>query len=434
MSIAIISDTHFGDPKCVLIKYNDAGKPVLGSRYEEFKEAAGTDNKYLILLGDIFDFSITSYEDAYEVAKVFFLKIKEDKIADEIIFVPGNHDTDLWHTVEHQVNTINKIAAGKPPKPFRMSVPAILDYRAGTKEPDFTLAGVTAKTKKDAPKYAGLFLDNITAKKENGNIVGTTKFNFAYPNVYLVTDEDSVLITHGHYLETYWAIGAELPLKVAPGDLGDLIEDGAMDLRDMVALNFPLSQLACSGIGQADRLTDLIRKLQRAVKDNKTKIVKPYLDNLDNAVDDLTRFPWYERYKEWITDAISNHLKKKALETVKDYNQTRFNKDFMNKPEVRKRFNNFYNASAREIDRLNSNPKYNYNIPPPLKVIFGHTHEPTPWGDPDAPPSDPLPAAGKKRVTLYNTGGWLTKGDGSFCGAEVITYRKDKGFKSASIR
>ncbi len=104
MRIAIISDTHFGDPMCTLVDSQGELRP--GPKYEDFKNAAGKDNDYLILLGDVLDFSIAKYQDAYKTAKFFFLQIQEDKIAREIIFVPGNHDSDLWHTVEYQVNVI----------------------------------------------------------------------------------------------------------------------------------------------------------------------------------------------------------------------------------------------------------------------------------------------------------------------------------------
>ena len=88
MRIAIVSDTHFGDPMSTLVVFGKNGKPVIGPKYKAFKQAAGNDNDYLVLLGDILDFSIASYEEVYESAKVFFLQIQTDQIAKEIIYVP----------------------------------------------------------------------------------------------------------------------------------------------------------------------------------------------------------------------------------------------------------------------------------------------------------------------------------------------------------
>ena len=92
MRLAIVSDTHFGDPMCTLVTPNNTSKIDPGTKYEDFKKAASTKNDYLILIGDIFDFSITSYQEAYEYAKIFFLQIQKDNIAKEIILVPGNHE------------------------------------------------------------------------------------------------------------------------------------------------------------------------------------------------------------------------------------------------------------------------------------------------------------------------------------------------------
>ncbi|NTU42472.1 MAG: hypothetical protein HGA78_05375, partial [Nitrospirales bacterium] len=114
MRFALISDTHFGDPMGTLIK----GDRSLGDRYSAFRDAAGHDNDYLILLGDILDFSISSYKDTYEAAKVFFLQVQKDNIAREMIYLPGNHDADLWHTVEHQVNIIYQLENERSPIPF----------------------------------------------------------------------------------------------------------------------------------------------------------------------------------------------------------------------------------------------------------------------------------------------------------------------------
>ena len=62
MRIAILSDTHFGDPMCTLVDH-ESMKP--GSRYGKFKDAVGTDNDFLVIVGDILDFSITDYRTAH---------------------------------------------------------------------------------------------------------------------------------------------------------------------------------------------------------------------------------------------------------------------------------------------------------------------------------------------------------------------------------
>jgi UDP-2,3-diacylglucosamine pyrophosphatase LpxH len=433
MRIAIVSDTHFGDPMCTLVTRNNTNKIVPGTKYEDFKKAAGRNNDFLILVGDIFDFSISSYQEAYEHAKIFFFQIQRDQIAKEIILVPGNHDADLWHIVEHETNIINQIRNGQMPRPFRLSLPGFLDDRKGSPSRGFTLPGVRAKPGQKGPKYAGLYLDNITVTIQNEKKVGKpTLFNFCYPNIYMVTDNESVLITHGHYFETYWALTSEWAMKLAPEDVkvGE-----ALDLHELVGINFPLSQLACSGVGQAGPLTKVVRQLQRDVKDRDLKRVKKYLDRLKHEIDKMTRFPWSKQYLKWLTGVISDRMKKMVQKSITNKGETRYDEEFIHTKEVQERFMNFYSSSLLEIGELNM--EYGYDIPPPRYVIFGHTHQPIPWKDPKAPKAKVLLDAGVKSTTLFNTGGWLhKKGDDllEFVGAEVFTYSTQKGFKSVSIR
>ena len=82
MRLAIISDTHFGDNNCTLVKNDTKGQRIVkGPKYNEFRDATGIGNDYLVLAGDIFDFSIASYEKSYAYARNFFKLIRDDNIA-----------------------------------------------------------------------------------------------------------------------------------------------------------------------------------------------------------------------------------------------------------------------------------------------------------------------------------------------------------------
>jgi hypothetical protein len=99
------------------------------------------------------------------------------------------------------------------------------------------------------------------------------------------------------------------------------------------------------------------------------------------------------------------------------------------------RFMNFYNASLFEIDNLNR--QYGYAVPNPRFVIFGHTHQPIPWGDPNAPKTSTGTGNGGNMVRLFNTGGWLMKKEDNvekFVGAEVFAYTTKDGFRSVRIQ
>ena len=425
MKLAIISDTHFGDETGTLVAH-DNGRYRRSAKYQKFAEAAGQDNDFIVLLGDILDFSIRDYAAVYNEARAFFQFLQQDKIARAVIYVPGNHDYGMWNTVEHQVRIIYPISSGQPARSFRWSAPGLVEDRTarGDKRGFYLPNVIKGAIDPETEPHVKMFLNSLTRNEDGSG--EDTRFYFAYPNLYIVTDRETVLVTHGHYLETFWTLAGEWVMKIAQEDLqiGD-----AFDLWEMVALNQPLCQLACTGIGQAGPLTLLVQKIQQQVKHGEVRNAQKYLDRLDNELDRLLDYKFLDP-REWLSDTCLNNLKKQALEQLKDYKDTRYSEEFIHKKEVLDRFRNFYNAGRVEIDTLNET--YGLNIPAPRKVIFGHTHCPIPWNSPKALKA----AVSDGHVTLYNTGGWLMKknGDGAeFCGAEVFTYDSKGGFGSKSI-
>jgi UDP-2,3-diacylglucosamine pyrophosphatase LpxH len=426
MRIAIISDLHLGDTLSVMaFRDQTTGNIQLGSKYNEFKEKVkekfnGAKLDHLVILGDIFDFTVADYSEAYAIGKFFFEKLKKDGIAKEIIFVPGNHDFEIWHTVEFQVNVTNRVEKGKFPTPFRMSVPGIIDDREGEPTKGFTLHGVTARKEKDECKYGGLFLDNLTNPP--------TCFNFVYPNLYLVTKDETVLITHGHYLEMFWSVVGKWGLKIINGDL-DIKDQKLLDLKEMVGMNFPLNQLGSSGLGQAGPLTNVFQKLRHELNEYDVTRVDKYLTRLE---DELRRL---KIIKGCLQRLVFKYAKKKVLKALASMEATRYRIEFYKDPKVRERFKDFYSSTVYEIGEIKN--KYCTDIPLPTRMIFGHTHQPIPWGSPKAP-SIELPQLPKGEIfTMYNSGGWLNKMDENsqpqFCGAEIFFYDSGEGCSSESI-
>ena len=362
MKIALISDTHFGDPDGTLVVRSGANNtPLPGPKYEAFKSAAGTDNDYLVLLGDVFDFAVTSYQEAYEIGKAFFVQIQKDRIANQLIYVPGNHDADIWYIVEHEVNIIRRMLKGKMPQSFKMSVPGILDDRSQSNRRGFTLAGVSKRTEPGEPNYAGLFLDSITLDSTANPQGAPSFFNFAYPNLYLITDRESVLMTHGHYLEAYWSLGSVWGLRIFQKK--NLGITGDLDIKTMVGMNFPLNQLASSGMGQAKPLTDVLFEIQTEMKRGKLTKTRRYFERLDDQLDEYVfdYAGWDPR--EWITDALSKKLKNKILDVMSKVEDTRYSTEFIKKPEVLQRFRDYYHASCVEIRQVAEEEEPTYRSP-----------------------------------------------------------------------
>ncbi len=417
MKLAITSDIHLGNALCSLVEWN-GNEYAEGSKYRDFCEAAGTGNDYLILLGDILDFSVAGYEDAYAAAKVFFTLLQKDKIADQIIYVPGNHDYDIWNIVENEVNITLQIREEKIPRKFRTAVPGILDDRTNTRSPGLTLPGVGKRT--DGPyTYGGLFLDHITDEPSN--------FIFAYPNLYLASDDETFLITHGQYLGSYWSLLS----KFAPAAFGNDLKLGThMDIKEMVGMNFPFNQFACSGIGQAGILSETLSRVQQEIKAGKTKNARHYLDNLVSYLDDnvFVYRKWYQLLHEAASGFAMNKAKKIVLGMLASETKVRYNKEYFMLPEVQERFFTFYNACLVEAEELKQ--IHNIDIPVPYKMIFGHTHVPVTMDNPiimHSPSGTP--------ISLCNTGGWLwkqTREKKVFRGAEVFKYESGQGISHIS--
>ncbi len=413
MKLAILSDTHIGDPASTLVKYV-RGKAVCQPNMDHLIEALGTDNDYLILLGDIMEFSITDYYETYTCSSSFFGKLRDAGVAKEFIYVPGNHDYNIWDSIEQQANVINQIRKGKSVRKYRHSVPFIVDDRPEKKECGSMLAGV--KPSIGPHPYGGMFLDHMIPD----NIHGTDNyvpFIVAYPNVYLLTEQNEVaLLTHGHYLESFWSATSTVYRAVKELDKN-------YSMKDFVAVNFPLCQLSATGLGQSGPLTVTARKIQKDVKDGFFDDIRRYVHNIVKAiilvniklgrrivgkVTDVLIFLFVRRMKrlrhsDYITDIINNS---------KDHTE---------------RFDNFFNASVMELKKLKKEYKqlHEINTQPDI-FIFGHTHVPAPATDPKQYRYH------KKPVKLINTGGWLET-SASSCGGAVVHYETGKGFTSKVI-
>lgn len=431
MRFAVISDVHFGDDLCTLVAPGPDGEPRVGPAYPALRRVVGRVD-YLILLGDILDFSVASYEEAYRQARAFFLQAQEDGLAREIVYVPGNHDYDIWHTVEQQVNVINQLRQGQLPRAFHRSVPGVLDDRPSPAQGRLLLPDIRPRPEwhENGTPYGGLFLDHITQRRSEAGARPTGRkltVDFAYPNLYLVTREgESVLLTHGHYFDAFWAAAAEWALRLAREDLP--LEGGLEpSLRDLVGLNLPLNQLASAGIGQAQPLTRVARTIQREVSAGHTGTAGRYLERLEIAL----RGPKGLRTPGGLVRAvILRWLKRRLLAGLSTTERTRYSREFLRRPEVRERFRSYFRASLRELDRLRR--EHGLDVPTPTSVIFGHTHQPIPWG------SDELvDTVDGRPVRFCNTGGFLLKDepDGSlrFVGAEVVLYETGRGLWSEAI-
>ncbi len=415
MRIAIISDTHFGDFSSQLVTVDTSGQIQLGSRYAAFRDAAGRGNDYLVLLGDIVDVAINEYKIALDIFKRFLSQVHKDGIAERILYIPGNHDYDLWHAIEYQANIINPIIERKPTKQFRMSVPAVLDDRQSAKY-EILLGNVTRRPDPKEP-YGYMFLDSLCDEE--------MRFLVGFPNAYLITDTgECIVMTHGQYFQVFWSLISEWAPKVFQADLR---VNQPLSIKNVVELNFPLSQLSSSGVGQAGPLTDVTRQMQYDFKKGIPDRLRIYLDNFCKKMcAEILKPKWYNPF-DWLKKGALNRIKKSILKGLsKPHLAPKEEENWGAKPETLKKISEYYLSACDEIRWLNSS--YDMNIPDrPNKLIFGHTHKPIALQALKPPSFKPFIGT-PFEVRVFNTGAWL---EGK--GAELFLYETGKGLWSVPI-
>ena len=420
MKISIVSDIHLGDEQCALVNNKTH---QLTENYEKFKECVGQGNDFLVLAGDILDFSVSRYQDTYECARTFFRKIIEDDLAHQFIYLPGNHDANIWHTIEHETNIINKMEPGKNVRKFRHSVPAVLDDRQPKDYDKFYLYRVTPQPEGASAKYGGLYLDKL--------IDSASVFNVAHPNLYLVSDDGAcTMVTHGHYFQQYWALTGWLAMAVAKEDLAI----GALEPHEIVGMNFPLVQLACTGVGQSGPLNPIINRVQKDVKSGELNLIRKYIRNLKKIIDDNWKFEHFDNWlrflniKEKLSDKLLDFCEECLLKKIEELSKqesvtARNNNRFEFQQDVQKRMGTFYQASLVELDDINNDEHCMLtNLPPPNALVFGHTHIPKPWENKQKLETLPVEFTGGRIVRLMNCGGWLKDEKEIFRGANVFKY------------
>ena len=396
MKIAIISDVHLGDPKCKLIEGGALTQTYTAMREAMTKFTGGPPLDYFILNGDTLDFSINRFEDSCKIARPFFIAIKNDNLAKEIIFIPGNHDKHVWDAVEWETNIIRTMKDHKDPRKFRRVQEGLLDYDKGYLE----LPGVT--TVGGPGRYGTLFLEGLFEEDR------VLPISIVYPNLFIKAPGDTYLVTHGHMLEFAWVLLSEF--------LADVVSRKKVTIKELEEFNIPLTSMVCTGVGQAGDVSKLFYKIQQEAKKGRSGTLGRVMDHVIPKVDKMIDLGIWD----FLDTAVLKVMKKWALKVAeKGVSDTRYDKHFFEKESVRMRFLTFYEASCVQAKGLGLNP--------PWKILFGHTHDPMPPDNPMEITKKELPQLKGEKVWLYNTGGWLKEKGKS---AEVF-YLDDGGILSS---
>src|SRR5262249_43086181 len=167
--------------------------------------------------------------------------------------------------------------------------------------------------------------------------------------------------------------------------------------------------------------------LQRDIEAGRLRDVAQLLDRLEARI--LADRSGTSRIRRAAERYVVRRIKRRVLAWLASHPHARYSRLFLSRPSVRDRFRRYYRHSLNELSQLSS--QHGIRVPAPSHVVFGHTHQPIPWGTDEL-----VDDIDGHTVRLCNTGGWLRKphGNNEFVGAEIVVYESGRGFRSHSFR
>jgi UDP-2,3-diacylglucosamine pyrophosphatase LpxH len=398
----ILSDLHFGAENSILTALDSASDPCAdptrrSAVMERFVDCLSTlvqknegdDPPTLVLAGDILELALAEDEVATAVFEQFTdLVIKEHKLfADDIWFVPGNHDHHLWESARERnySDTVRSLSPGSPiPPPTHATA---LFPKAG-----------------DALLEAGL----LSAIVQRNNPATAPRVRVVYPNLGLVAPDAKrcVAIHHGHFIESMYLLMSNLNQlmfgKPLPKDVSEIEED------NFAWIDFFWSSLGRSGEVGADvnRIYDMLQS---------EKAVDQLVLTLATAISE--RAPG-GKFRRWVTRGVVRDLFTHVLKHAGRLERHR--------PTNSLSANAQQGLQAYLEGPLASQLSSELGRIPETTLVFGHTHKPF--------ENDNNASGFASPVHLANTGGWVvdTIDTNPLQGASAVVV--DEDLEVASIR
>ena len=398
----ILSDLHFGAENSILTALADSPDPTADPTTRSpvmscFAECLadliganeGSEPPTLVLAGDVLELALADDEVAAAVLEQFTDLVIGDHplFADEIWFVPGNHDHHLWETAREGLYA-DQLRALSPTAPIPPPTHATNLF----------------------PKESDSLLESnlLTAVLQRRHKTTNAHMRAVYPNLGLMSPDGDrcVIIHHGHYIESMYQLMSSLNLlmfnKPLPRDVTEIEED------NFAWIDFFWSSLGRSGdVGQdVNRLYDMLQS---------EKAVDRLVLTLATAIAD--RAPG-GRARKWVTRRVVRdlftHLVKHAA---------RFERHHPTDPLSA---NAQKGLQAYLEGPLLAQLSGELQTVPPTTLVFGHTHKPF---------EKTLNAKGfGAPVNLVNTGGWVvdTVEANPLQGAAAVLV--DEDLQVASVR
>lgn len=228
LEFVVLSDLHLGAGYSLLTgsTLDGAAEPERSSHTltalavglrDAVRRVAGSSQPRLVLLGDVFEMSFATPQQSGAAFQRFVEAMWAEPavFADEIVYVPGNHDHRMWRMIRDTAY-----------------LDAVRSHAVGALPPDLVVTDLGDPSMVDAALVTALAQDvkpSLTARA-------------GYPNIGLSAGSDAVVLHHGHYAEaTYRAMS-----KVAEVMTG---RPTSTDLRELELLNGPWIDFGWSETG-----------------------------------------------------------------------------------------------------------------------------------------------------------------------------------------
>jgi predicted phosphodiesterase len=397
----ILSDLHFGAENSLLSALESPDNPVCDpSRLSPVLSAfvdclaavvqtnEGSTPPTLILAGDILELALAEDDVAATVFEQFTNAVTGDHglFANEIWFVPGNHDHHLWETAR-ELHYAKQIRALTPTDPIPPPSHATRLFTG--------------------PQDPAIEADLLTAVVQRRLQTAQVSVRTVYPNFGLTNSNGrAVIVHHGHFIESMYLLMSNLNQLMFGRPLPSNVLQ--LEAENFAWIDFFWSSLGRSGdVGEdVNRLYDMLQSEQA---------VERLVLTLAAAISE--RAPG-GRSRRWMTRRVTRdlltHVARRAGRLERHHPTAALS------------------ANAQEgLQRYLAGPllaQITGELPavPATTLVFGHTHKPF---------EETLEVPGfSSSVALANTGGWVvdTIQTSPFQGAAAVLV--DEDLNVASLR
>jgi|GEM_PF-5212258 len=427
MKIFVMSDIHLGDTDSLF-----GNEETLEQNMRQaFACPSGPFPQcdILILNGDILDFAITAFEDTFSIAQKFFQFIYDEHIAKMVLYIPGNHDRQVWDALQWERCVMSPIYQHKPLKPIENISPVFIDFREngvihfpGKTSEHATITFPAALTD---DSLGNVFLQNLVNVHDSSfpfKILVATPVVFinlnANPSAPLQTD-DLLMIAHGQHLQTAWMLitdllngfhmEANIPLNLRKLDFNNY------SLSQLEQYNYFITSMIgtdCGQTGEVAQIVQMVERAERTANDrDRTNLYKALnkigmyvIKKLPQTLGEIGRYIIINAIIKIALDFIKNCMKfgKKKI----DCQNKNYAYSIKNIASYNSHFQFFMNACCKEWQNIIASIESMQTMPPlpavPGRIILGHSHLPI------IDVANSFVTFNNVHIKLYNTGGWLS--------------------------